>query len=188
MQLRATAGRGDAGSDGHRWRGAHCPRSTTSRRRANSLQSASSRRSWSPVAPRATTVRSPAIANTSPPCGPSDDSWPRRSTAPRCTDRVGISGTARTAVVTWAATGRPQTPITSPSTFQSNAQPPFHKGTAVAVFALSGSDANGNYFDYSKRVTVSITLRSSTTESSRRLSRRSSPPSATSHRRRRWRR
>ena len=36
-------------------------------------------------------------------------------------------------------------------------QPPFHKGAAVAVFYLSGSDADGNYFSYSKRVNVSIT-------------------------------
>jgi hypothetical protein len=54
----------------------------------------------------------------------------------------------------WVCTGKPQT--LTVTAFQSNAQPPFHKGTAVARFELYGSDANGNYFDYSKRVTVTI--------------------------------
>ena len=55
----------------------------------------------------------------------------------------------------WVCNGKPQT--LNITAFQSNAQPPFHKGPAVAVFYLSGSDANGNYFSYSKRVNVSIT-------------------------------
>lgn len=55
----------------------------------------------------------------------------------------------------WVCNGKPQT--LNITAFQSNAQPPFHKGAAVAVFYLSGSDANGNYFSYSKRVNVSIT-------------------------------
>ena len=55
----------------------------------------------------------------------------------------------------WVCNGKPQT--LNITAFQSNAQPPFHKGAAVAVFYLSGADANGNYFSYSKRVNVSIT-------------------------------
>jgi len=54
----------------------------------------------------------------------------------------------------WVCNGSPQT--LNITAFQSNAQPPFHKGIAVAVFGLSGADANGNYFSYSKRVNVTI--------------------------------
>ena len=54
----------------------------------------------------------------------------------------------------WVCNGKPQT--LNLTVFQSNAQPPFHKGTAVARFELWGTDSNDNWFDYSKRVTVTI--------------------------------
>jgi hypothetical protein len=54
----------------------------------------------------------------------------------------------------WTCNGKAQT--LNLTVFQSNSQPPFHKGTAVARFELYGSDSNGNWFDYSKRITVTV--------------------------------
>jgi hypothetical protein len=54
----------------------------------------------------------------------------------------------------WVCNGKPQT--LNVTVFQDNAQPPFHKGSAVARFELFGADAGGSYFDLSKRVTVTI--------------------------------
>ena len=54
----------------------------------------------------------------------------------------------------WTCTGKAQT--LNLTVFQNNSQPPFHKGTAVARFELYGADSSWNYFDYSKRITVTI--------------------------------
>ena len=54
----------------------------------------------------------------------------------------------------WVCNGKPQT--LNVTVFQDNAQPPFHKGQAVARFELAGFDSNGNWFDYCKRVNVTV--------------------------------